>query len=62
MADILIKGMEMPTSCTNCKFAEFWEGNPWTYGYRCWITRKDITKDIGEKTFADGCPLKEVNV
>lgn len=55
MADILIKGMEMPSCCEECSFNQSHEANPWTTWETCRILDKD-TDDIGEGRLAD-CPL-----
>ena len=60
MADILIKGMEMPKSCKVCPLGEYWEANPWTYGHRCFYTKKDIDANVKGKTIHTDCPLVEV--
>lgn len=53
--DILIKGLEMPKSCGNCKFSQFHEANPWTTWYTCLFSNKDID-DTGNGRLV-GCPL-----
>lgn len=55
MADILIKGMEMPSCCGNCQFNQFHEANHWTTWYSCTFLNKD-TDDVGNNRLAD-CPL-----
>lgn len=48
MADILIRGMEMPTSCSKCRFGD---------GYACYATGKIVQDEEWENTRHSFCPL-----
>ena len=55
MAGILIKGMEMPSCCENCRFNQFYDAKHWTTWNFCMFLDKD-TDDAGNNRLAD-CPL-----
>lgn len=54
----IIIDANMPTKgCADCPLKRYWEGNPWTYGYACFITSRDIDKEIKEGVFHESCPI-----
>ena len=54
----IIIDANMPTNgCADCPLKRYWEGNPWTYGYACFITSQDIDKEIKEGVFHEFCPI-----
>ena len=57
MADILIRGMEMPRNCWECKFSSEYDVVGGT-ALGCLITMK--TKERDDKPTPDWCPLIEL--
>lgn len=55
MADILIKNIEMPSCCENCRFNQFYDAKHWTSWNFCMFLDKD-TDNVGNNRLAD-CPL-----
>ena len=56
MADILIRGMKMPTSCEDC---EIESGDEYDLCHICDLIYKGYTDDIRSKGRRDDCPLSE---
>lgn len=56
MSSILIKGMEMPTSCSKCHLSQ-----PDGVGYICPITQGKPIVDCRQKTRHPNCPLVPVS-
>lgn len=54
MGDILIKGMEMPTTCKDCRLSTFTDFDRMPF---CNITMDDICLNDWETKRCDNCPL-----
>ncbi len=56
---ILIKGMEMPKSCSKCWFVEF-TMREYKPCYQCYLTRETASEQDFERRGIRNCPLVEV--
>ena len=52
--DVLIKGMEIPSSCSECDFCGYYGSE----GHRCDITHSLIEYDDGLEKRRDDCPFE----
>ena len=55
MSDLLIKGMEMPQSCSNCNWSRYSFPNAW-----CSMTHHKVDIEVAKNGRPDDCPLIEV--
>ena len=53
----LIINIKTPKGCANCPLKRYWEANPWTYGYKCIVTDKNVDKESNAGIFHEDCPI-----
>lgn len=52
---VLIKGLDMPQSCSNCNWSRYSFPNAW-----CSMTHHKVDIEVARNGRPDGCPLIEV--